>query len=376
MTIRIVAHEERLRNLVDHFNVRMREGGSPWGFYVDPVPRWIPKRPGQKTWREYYVAIENDREVVGGYALKPQEWLVRGERKTIADWQGPFSLGAIDRRYSTLGLRMVRDMLQRHPMLYSWGQGGDEEPLVQMLRKMGWLMHPTPFLLRVTKPFNFLRKNAYLRREKTKALLQDFLAFSGLGSVGLHGLHAGLAAGSFIRFASKARVVDSFGPWADEVWKRCHGHYDAIAIRDAATMNALLPPQHDSEEWPAPTRLLIEAKGRILGWAVVIERQLQGDTRFGDMRVGMIVDYLGAPADARDIVHAAFAHLRARDVDMVMANQSHPVWIAGFVQNGFVAVPGGRGFCAAPQLERALAPFDRLRRGLFLSNMDGHGPML
>jgi hypothetical protein len=115
---------------------------------------------------------------------------------------------------------------------------------------------------------------------------------------------------------------------------------------------------------------------RILGWAVVLDRQLSGDALFGDLRVGMIADAFGAPEDAAHIVHAAFDHLRRARVDLVFANQAHPAWIAGFVDAGFLAVRDRRMFCAAPALERLLSPFEEIKRGLFLTNLDGHGPML
>ena len=89
MAIKIGAHGDDKRDLVEVFNRRMREAGSSWGFYVEPVPRWIPKRTErQSAWRELYLAMEDDRAVVGGFALKPQRWLVRGEERTVTDWQG------------------------------------------------------------------------------------------------------------------------------------------------------------------------------------------------------------------------------------------------------------------------------------------------
>jgi hypothetical protein len=376
MGIKIVPHGPDKKDLVELFNRRMREAGSPWGFYVDPRPSWIPKREGVATWREYFLAVENDAAVVGGFALKPQDWMIGGERRVVTDWQGPFSLGAIDNRYAALGLRMLRDMLKRYPLLYSWGHGGNEEPVVQMLRKMGWLMHETPFLLRVVRPFNFLRKNKYLRQDSRRAIAQDVLAFTGMGSVGLHTLHLALRARSLKRFDAKPEITSSFGPWADEIWERAHGRYDAVAVRDATTMNHLVPGGDVAHEWPAPTRLRVTSGGRTLGWAVTVAKQLEGDARFGDLRVGMIADYFGLPEDAGPIVHAAFDHLRDDGVDLVVANQAHPAWVQGFVDSGFLAVEGRRLFCASPELEKALAPFEQTHRGLFLSNMDGHGPVL
>lgn len=377
MSITIVPHADDKKDLVEHFNRRMREAGSPWGFYVDPTSRWVPKREGQKVWRELYLAVENDKAVVGGYALKPQVWRVRGEEKIVTDWQGPFSLGAIDNKYAAMGLRMVRDMLKKHPLLYSWGHGGNEEPIVKMLDRMGWRLHPTPFLFRVCRPNNFLRKNAYLRNDPKQAIALDILAFSGLGTIGVHALHAALRVKSRkLRLGGSAEVVPEIGPWADELWERAKDQYTALAVRDADTMNALVPAVHVTHEWPEPTRLRVTKHGRDLGWAIVLEREQQGDDRFGDMCMGMIADAFGAPEDAAEIVHAAFVYLRDRGVDMVMANQSHPRWIQGYEEAGFVKVENRRIFCAAPALEQALAPFEETTRGLMLTNMDGHGPMM
>lgn len=376
MAIRIVPHGPEQRDRVEAFNTRMHAGGSPFGFYVDPVPRWIPRRAGQSAWRELWLAVEDDGAVVGAFALKPQRWLIQGREHLVADWQGPFSLGAVDGRYAALGLRLIREMGRLQPLLYSWGHGGNEEPMVRMLRKMGWLMYETPFLFRVCDPFAFLRRNAYLRQDRAKALAQDLLAFSGLGVVGLHAVHKALRARSGRRLRARAEVVPAFGGWADEVWARASPRYDAIAIRDARAMNALVPARHGTDEWPPPVRLRIEADGATLGWAVVVERPLRADPRFGDLRVGMIADYLAVPEDAGEVVRAAFGYLRDVGVDLVVANQAHPAWIAGFRDAGFVAVPDRRIFCASPELEGALAPFEQARRGLFLSNMDGHGPIL
>ena len=50
-----------------------------------------------------------------------------------AHYRLPLSEGLIDRTYSTLGLRLVRDALAREPRLYAMGMGGWDNPLPQML---------------------------------------------------------------------------------------------------------------------------------------------------------------------------------------------------------------------------------------------------
>ncbi|MCA9575700.1 MAG: hypothetical protein R3B40_08700 [Polyangiales bacterium] len=388
MAIAIVPHSVERKPLVEAFNAELRAAQSPWGFYVDPVPAWIPKqRDDQPVWRELHLAVERgagaqgtegapEERCVGAYGLKPQVWRVHGQEHVVADWQGPVSLGAIDNRYAALGLRLLRDMKKKQPHLYSWGHGGGDEPIVQLLTKMGWMLYDTPFVFRVCHAGNFLRKNAYLRRDPRRALAQDALAATGLGAVGFSLLHGGLRARSRKRFTAEAQVVPSFGPWADALWERAKDRYAAIAVRDASAMNTLVPSEHHTLEWPAPTRLRVVRGGETLGWAVVVHKRLEGDARFGDLHVGQVADCFGLPEHAGEVLHAAFTHLRGLGVDLVTANQSHPGWVASYADNGFVVMPKRRLFCASPELQALLQPFEQTRRGLFLTNFDGHGPML
>ena len=141
---------------VDAFNGRMRAGGSQWGFYIDPNPDWIPKCDGATAWREYHLAVEDGEHVRGGYALKPQQWLIKGETEWVTDWQGPFTEALIDAKYSALALRIIRDMLKKHPLLFSLGHGGSNEPIVQLLQRLKWTLHGTSACICILKPYRFL----------------------------------------------------------------------------------------------------------------------------------------------------------------------------------------------------------------------------
>jgi hypothetical protein len=224
--------------------------------------------------------------------------------------------------------------------------------------------------LRIVRPARFLRLNAYLRRTFARRAALDALAWSGVGWLGLHALHGTLA----LREDSRARaeVVPEFGPWADEIWERCADRYSVIALRDRVTMNALLP----EDGWPKGIRLKISAGDRLLGWAVALDTQMKGDRRFGDLRVGSVVDCLALPEDAAAVAGAAFRFLRDRGVDLVFTNQSHPAWVRGFARSGFVILKNRRMFTASPQLREAMEPLEETLAGLHLTNMDGHGPML
>ena len=372
MSIRVVPHCEELREAVESFNSRMRAGGSPWGFYVDPEPNWIPKRPGQNVWREYHVAVDEQQAVHGGFTLKPQDWRIRGETKIVTDWQGPVSEGGVNPEHASLAIRLVREMISKRPALFSWGHGGNDQPLVQMLGKMSWLMHETPFCLLVLKPTRFLRLNAYLRTSAIRRAALNLLAYCGAGFVGIRLLHALLRLKARRRFGATALEVTEFGSWADDLWERCKDRYAAIAVRDSASMNVLAPVGG----WPKVIRLKVERSGNAIGWALVMDTRMHGDARFGGLRVGSIVDCLADPADAGDVVSAATAFLRRREVDIIVSNQAHPGWICGFAENGYLVLPRRRLFVASPELQRMLEPFADTARGLHLTNMDGHGPHL
>jgi hypothetical protein len=377
MAITIVPHEVSWKDGVEAFNARMREGGSKYGFYVDPTPGWIPKRSeSQPVWREFWLAIEDGTEVRGGYALKPQLWWIRGETKTVTDWQGPFSEGAISNRYGALGLRMLRDMLKKQPLLYSWGHGGEEQAIVQLLEKLQWKLHPTPLLFRIVRPAHFARKNAYLRGDAWKRALLDAAALTGIASLGGRALHAALRIKSGKRFSARAELVPELGAWADAIWDRAKHDYAALAVRDARAMNTLLPPGERQYEWSEQLRLRVRARdGGDLGWAIVSVRTMEDHHRYGTLRVGTLVDYLAPVESAGEVVHAAFQFLGERGAEIVIANQSDPRWIRALGDNGFIAVEGRRLFCAAPPLVEALGDWEDTKERLFLTNMDGHGPM-
>ena len=371
MPIRVVPHSMEHKDAVHAFNLRMSAGGSKWGFYVDPEPDWIPKQSGALAWREYHVAVDDEGHVRGGDALKPQRWLIHGTPEWVTDWQGPFTEGAVDLRYSALGLRMIRDMLKKYPLLYSTGHGGDQEPVVQLLRSLGWTLHPMPLCLQITRPYRFLRGNAYLRNSRTRALALDALAFTGLGSLGIAALHALLKL-RHLRSPprAKATVVEKFSQWADEVWSASHSSYACLAIRDSAMMNILLP----RTGWPGGTRLKIERQGHAIGWAVVHAKRMQGDARFGSLYVAQISDCFAAPPDAADAIAATHEFVAGLGVDLVCSNQSHPAWVDAFSQSGYLILNRRRLFAVSPQLQARMAPFESTVQALHLTNMDGHGP--
>ncbi|MFK7897266.1 MAG: hypothetical protein AB8G23_15610 [Myxococcota bacterium] len=370
MAIKIVPYTADRVPSVQAFNQRMLEGETGWGWYEWAEDDWMPPREGAEIWREHHVAIDDEGEVRGAFALKPQPWLIRGEIKTVTDWQGPVSEGLLSRKYATLGLRMIRDMLKKYPLLYSWGHGGNEGAMLQLLVTLKWLIHETPFCLKVRHPFRFLRRNRYLRNSARNRIALDLLAFTGAGWLGFKLLHFALGLGKSRDKGLETTIVDEFGDWADVVWKNCSPAYQALGLRDAETMNRLVP----KVGWPGGIRLRIRRGGEDIGWAVVLDNALENDPRFGDLRVGCVADCLALPQDTEAVLSEATRFLEARGVDMIGSNQSHPAWVEGFKKQGYLILADRRCFAASPALQEAMAPFDETKAGLHLTNMDGHGP--
>lgn len=371
MAIRVVPHSPELTEAVLAFNERMRVGGSPWGFYPDPVPDWVPPHQGAKTWREYHLAVDDTGEVRAGYALKPQLWEIRGAQAWVTDWQGPFTEAAINPRYSALGLRLIREMLKCHPLLFSLGHGGDDEPIVRLLRGLGWTLHGTPFCLRILHPTRFLRLNRYLRASPWRRVALDVLAWTGVGEVGVRVLQRlkSPSRGRISRGVS-TKVVSEFGAWADELWERAHGSYLCLAVRDRTMMNALMP-RHG---WPGGVRLRVDLNGSPIGWAVVHAKQMLDDHRFGNLNVGLVTDSFALPEHADRVVSAAHDFLADAAVDLICSNQTHPAWVRAFRRNGYLVLRNRRLFAISPALKDQLEPFSETVTGLHLTNMDGHGP--
>ncbi|MCK6551413.1 hypothetical protein L6R52_36595 [Myxococcota bacterium] len=373
MPIDIVPYTKEHEPAVAAFNQRL--AGTGWGWYEDSIPDWIPKRdPEQKAWREYWVAVEDKVAVRAAYALKPQEWLIRGETKIVTDWQGPVSEGLVDKKYGLLVLRLLRDMLKKRPLLYSWGHGGHDSALPTLLRSVGgWLLYDTPICLFINKPSTFLRENKFLRTDDKKDRMMNVAAATGVGWAAFKAAHAAMSLRGLPRrrgARASAHVVERFDEWADDVWARSKDRYSAIGVRDRKTMNLMVPQGH----WPNGTKVQVKRGTDVVGWAVVLDNKHYGDVRFGDMRVGSIVDVLAEPEDAVDVVAAAHEVLLDRGVDMIMSNQSHPIWADAFGEVGYFVVPNKRLFAASPELWKALEPFEETKTGLHLTNMDGHGP--
>jgi hypothetical protein len=288
----------------------------------------------------------------------------------IANYTLPMSEGIVDSRYVHVGLVILEDALKRQPLLFGLGMGGYGEAIARMLGAMKWSTVSCPFYFKVNGPFRFLREIAFLRRTRSRRIMLDTLAFSGLGWIAVKSLQ------SFRRLTPKSTAdlttekVESFSLWADEIWQRAKRDYAMIAVRDATILNALYPTSDGRFQ-----RIKVLRRGEAVGWAVVMNSQMVDHRYFGGMRVGSVVDCLAVPGGEDQVVAMATQELEQQGVDVIVTNQLHRSWCKAFAGNGYLGGPSNFIFAASPPLAARLHPFDRNASRVHMTRGDGDGPI-
>ncbi|MHB8900422.1 MAG: hypothetical protein ACYC6Y_16850, partial [Thermoguttaceae bacterium] len=164
--------------------------------------------------------------------------------------------------------------------------------------------------------------------------------------------------------------VARFDSWADEIWQSARAGYALTAVRDAAVVGDLYPPEDERF-----IRLKVSRGGRPIGWAVGLATAMSGHKQFGNMKVGTLVDAFSAPDDALEVACCARDLLEGRGVDLMISNQSHAAWSAALVRCGFRAGPTNFVFAVSPRLARLLGPFPGALAAMHLNRGDGDGPI-
>ena len=365
--IRIQGFTAELQESVRAFNGRLALQGVHFRFPDSPVSPWLPKVEGRRIYQEYFLAVDEEGSVRGAYILKHQDFMVHGQRRSLAFFHLPLSEGLIDRRYGAVGLQLLSDALKRQPEMFVLGIGSLHEPLSRMLLAMRWRLHAVPFYFRILRPARVARRLAYLRTSRVRRALLDCAAITGsmwLGVKVVTAMRAERTGGNIL-----TAVAARFGSWADAVWQQCEGRYAMIGARDWSTLEILYPSTD-----PRFIRLMIAESGVVIGWAVVLDTQMRDDKYFGNLRVGSIIDCLSTPEKSSAIVGAAVQHLRERGVDLIVSNQLAACWCDSLKRAGFLAGPSGFLFGSSAKLTGLLRSEAALASA-HLNRGDGDGPI-
>jgi hypothetical protein len=373
MAIVIQPYRPEHEPAVAEFNQRLRQAGEEENlvFFRWAEPRWLPLSAESRIYNQFFVAVDGG-VVRGGYALKIQEFFFPDEQvHSIGYYHHPLSEGIVNKAHAMVGTLLLRDAMQRAPLLYCLGMGGYDNPLPQMLVRLGWTHCPVPFFFRVVNPSRFLRNMQTLRSSASRKFLMDLAAFTGAGWAGsklFQGYRALLSPRSL---DADRREVASFegsdvAASVQSLWEQARQTCSFTAVRDADALRILYPPAQTHL-----TRLVMTRNGAAIGWAVVGERRQ--DEKYGNMRVGSVVDCFALPGESFSVVRHATQTLERQGFDLILSNQSHQAWGAAFKAAGYLAGPSNFIFAASKKLAELLAPFDEVRPGMHLTRADGDG---
>jgi hypothetical protein len=371
MAIVIQPYRPEHEPAVADFNQRLKQGGTDENmvFYRRAEPSWLPRTAESRIYNEYFVAVEGGM-VRGGYALKTQEFVFPdGQIRSIGYYHHPLSEGIVNKAHAIVGTLLLRDAMQRAPLLYCLGMGGYDNPLPKMLVRLGWTHCLVPFFFRIVNASRFLRNMQTLRSSLVRNLLLDLTAYSGVGWAGSRLFRGYRALRAPRSTTTECCEVASFEADAESVqalWEQARQTCSFTAVRDAEALRILYPPAQTHL-----TRLIIKRNGAAIGWAVVGERRQ--DAKYGKMRVGSVVDCFALPGEMLSVVRGATRILEGQRFDLILSNQSHQAWGVAFRDMGYLAGPSNFIFAASKKLAELLDPFEGVRPRMHLTRADGDG---
>jgi hypothetical protein len=339
-------------------------------FYRRSEPRWLPRTAESQIHNEFFVAVDGGI-VRGGYALKSQEFFFPdGQIRSIGYYHHPLSEGIVNKAHAMVGALLLRDAMQRAPLLYCLGMSGYDRPLPQMLVRLGWTHCLVPFFFRVVNPSRFLRNMQILRSSPSRKFLMDLAAYTGAGWAGsklFHGYRTLRASRSLdAQCCEVAGFEASDAVNLQSLWEQARQTCSFTAVRDAAALRVLYPPAETHL-----TRIVMKRNGAAIGWAVVGERRK--DAKYGSMRVGSVVDCFALPGELYSVVRCATQTLEREGFDLILSNQSHHAWGQAFKAAGYLPGPSNFIFAASKKLAELLAPFEEVRPRMHLTRADGDG---
>jgi hypothetical protein len=370
MPIQIKPFTEELIPGVVAFNQRLKTAGIKYQFPEHHEPSWLPRLNGRKIYQELFLAVENDRDVRGAFALKHQEFSLNGETVSLGTLLLPLSEGIVNKTYASTGVQILLNAFERKALFYALGIGSHQEPLAVILMKLGWTIATVPFYFRVERPFQFFRKIAHLRSSRLNRALLDLLAWSGAGWVAVTLLNVLRSKRRSKGSPFQTEVIEEFGNWVDPLWDACKRDYGLCGVRDSATLKALYPRSEQRF-----IRLKVSQDGKEIGWAVLLDTQMTGSKYFGDMRVGSVVDCMALRKDANLVIRAAAQQLKLLGVDIIVSNQLDAAWGTALKNCGFMSGPSNFLFAASKKLVERLQPFRERLTSIHMTRGDGDGPI-
>jgi len=371
MPIKIIPYSDNHIALVKDFNIRLKAKGINFQFPESNQSPLLPHYKERAIYQDYYLAIENDSIVRGGYILKQQNFILNNNITAIGNYQLPLSEGTIDKKYNMLGIQMLSDVMKKQSLLYSLGMGGLDKQLPQLLSAMGWRVQKVPFYFKACHPRIFLKEMPFLHRQPLPGSLCNIAAATGLGAAGIKLWQWSLTKRHTSITDYKIETAPLFDERTDKLCTDCSKEYSLLAQRSQEVLNILYPPE-DKRFY----RLIIsDANNSLSGWAVLLDTKMEDNKYFGNLRVGTIADCLAKPEQAKIVIAAAVNFLVKRNVDIIISNQSHSWWCAALSDSGFLKGPSNFILALSKGLTLKISETDPNFRKIHFNRGDGDGPI-
>ncbi|HUE05180.1 MAG TPA: hypothetical protein VMR62_36870 [Bryobacteraceae bacterium] len=366
MGLRVVLYEAAHEAAVRAFNDRLRAADALLFPLTEAAPAPNPNTPAPGIEFRHFVVVDDGGEVRGGYFLRNQPFVIRGQTYNAGHYNAPLSEGIIDKRFAAVGAAMLSHALAEQPLLFAMGMGGVDRPLPRMLRTMGWSILETPFYFLVLNGKRFLRNAGPLRTRAERRMTAEFLAFSGLGGLALRTIQA---ARTRRRFDGRYRrqPIRDFSGWVDRIWLDNSDQYSLSAVRNADYLRYIYPLTE-----PFYGVQLTDADGPA-GWVQMLDCELRDRSYFGEMRVAALVDGVGPPAAIASLIQSGVEAARARHADIVISNQMHRDWTAALEAAGFWRGPSNYLLALSKGLRKLLEPLDEAIPRIHFNRGDGDG---
>lgn len=370
MSIRVRRFEPDDAPAIDRLNARLAACGITDRVYPEAATTFAEAR-GDALSQELYVAVDND-EVRGGVWLHEHQFIHRAQVIRAGWLKYPVSESLINREYGGVPGALLVTLTRRQPEIMALGMGHRTTPIAQLLCSLGWGIIDVPFYAAPVRLARLLGHLPELRSVRWLERWAKIAARTGLATAAAAPINAlrRVRTGLLLKDVVVS-PVSAFGPWADAIWTDARDRYGFIARRDAAMLN-----QFYSQDFPRLTRLRVMQRNADIGWiCVTLANPASQAARreFGELRVGLLADALGIPANAPVILAAGMRHLVSQGADVIVTNQMHPSWRRPLRYLGFVQRPTNFLFAYSRRIAGRLA--DEIEAGdLFLNRGDCDGP--
>jgi len=371
MSIRIKPYTEDNVDSVKALNQRLKNKGIIFKFPEAHLSADLPHLNERSIFQDYFLALENDKIVRGGYILKHQDFIINNETFSIGNYQLPLSEGTIDNKYNMLGIQLLTDALKKQNLLYALGMGGFDKQLPQLLSAMGWRLQKVPFYFKICNSQKFLKGIPFLHRKSVLSLLCKIAAVTKIGSAGINLWQWSLKKRHTIPADYKIETISSFDERVDKLCSECTDKYSMFAKRTKEVLNILYPPESNRFH----RILIIDKNINLAGWAVLLDTKMKDHKYFGNLEVGTIADCLAKPTHAKIVMAAAAKFLEQREVDIIVSNQSHPMWCSALSDSGFLEGPSNFILGLSKKLTSIISEGDPEFMKLHFNRGDGDGPI-